>query len=64
MAVMALRGGQMVAFCTTDGTPFSSSMDTSATPVPSSPMASSVLKAGLARKLWAATRTAFCSAGV
>ena len=46
------------------GWPFSSSVETSASPVPSSMIAFSVSKAGLARKVVAAAFTAFCSSGV
>ena len=41
-----------------------SSVETSASPTPSSVIAFSVSKAGFWRKVCAATRTAFCSRGV
>ena len=54
----------MNALCTTVGAPFSSRQDTSASPTPSSMIASSVLNALLALNAPAAAFTAFCSAGV
>ena len=59
MPFMEDWGGRMVARSTTPGAPFSSRKDTSASPVFREAMASSVSKAGLARKVWAAVRTAF-----
>ena len=57
--------GQMMAVsCTIWGTPFSSRKEVRASPVPRFMMTSSVRKAGLGRKVDAAARTAFCSAGV
>ena len=61
---MELRGGRMPAFCTMEGTPFSSRTDTRASPTPRACKASSVLKAGLTRKDLAAARRAFWSLGV
>ena len=48
----------------TRGAPFSSSREMTASPVPRAWIASAVSKAGLARKLWAAAFSPFCSAGV
>ena len=57
-------GGRIFAFSTIEGLPSSSRKLTSASPVPSSKMTSSLLKLGFARNASAAARTAFCSAGV
>ena len=58
------QGAITIARSTTDGLPFSSRKEISASPVPSSWIACSVLKAGLARMVWAAVFTAFWSFGV
>ena len=63
-AAIRLWGQMILVRCTMAGTPSSSRKEVSASPTPSSMMASSAWKAGLARKAWAATRTAFSSAGV
>ncbi len=57
-------GGRIMVRLTTEGTPPSSSTDTKASPMPSWVMTSAVEKAGLARKVSAATFTAFWSRGV
>ena len=49
---------------TIDGTAFSSSVETSASPTPSWVIAVAQSKSGLARKVSAAVFTAFCSRGV
>ena len=64
MAPIWLSGNRTLARSTTLGAPFSSRNDTRASPVSSSRMASSVLNSGLARKVSAATLTAFWSRGV
>ena len=63
-APMRLCGQTIFVRCTTAGTPDASRNEVSASPTPSSMMASSARKAGLARNACAATRTAFSSAGV
>ena len=59
MAPMKDWGGRIVARSTTPGAPDSSRKDTSASPVLSVVMASSVSNLGLVRKVCAATLTAF-----
>ncbi len=56
---MRLAGGAMKARSTMLGRPFSSSRETSASPTPSSVMTPAASKAGLARRVLAAIRTAF-----
>ena len=63
-APMRLCGQTIFVRCTMVGTPCSSKNEVSASPTPSSMMASSARKAGLARNACAATRTALSSAGV
>ena len=53
---MRLDGGRIMVRSTMVGIPLRSSTETSASPLPSCVMASSVLKAGLARKVEAACR--------
>ena len=57
-------GGRTSVFCTTVGTPFSSSTETSASPTPSAWIAVAVSKVGFGRNDAAAARSPFCSAGV
>ena len=61
---MRLDGGRTMVRSTMVGTPLRSRTETSASPLPSWVIASSVLKAGLGRKVEAAVATAFCSRGV
>ena len=58
------NGKSILALCTMPGAPFSSRKLTSASPVSSCVIASSVLNAGFVRKVSAATLTAFWSRGV
>jgi len=58
------EGGRIRVRPTIEGTPLSSSTETSASPVPSWVITSAVEKAGLGRNESAAIRTAFCSLGV
>ena len=64
MAPIWLSGKRILARCTMPGAPFSSRKETSASPVSRFMIASSVEKEGLARKVSAATLTAFWSRGV
>ena len=57
-------GGRTSVRSTMVGAPLPSSVETSASPVPSAVMASAALKAGLGRNVSAADFTAFCSRGV
>ena len=57
-------GGCTSVSSTMLGWPFSSSVETSASPMPSCMMACSVSILGFLRKVVAADLTAFCSAGV
>ena len=57
-------GGAISVRSTIEGAPLPSSVETSASPTPSSVIAFSVSKAGFCRKVSAATRTAFWSRGV
>ena len=59
-----LSGGRIRVRATTVGAPFSSRVETRASPTPSAWMASAVSKAGLARKLSDAAFRPLCSAGV
>jgi hypothetical protein len=56
-------GGRTSVRSTIEGEPFASSVDTSASPVPSVVMTVAQSKAGLGRKVSAAVLTAFCSRG-
>ena len=58
------RGGAMSVRCTGIGTPFSCSVDTSASPTPSCAMTSATSSFGFATNVSAAVRTAFWSRGV
>ena len=58
------RGGKIRARSTMLGAPSACSVETSASPTPSSVITSSTSSFGLGRKVSAAARTAFCSAGV
>ena len=62
--MIPLRGGDTSVCCTGEGMPLSCSVETSASPVPSSWIACSVLNAGFARMVCAAVFTAFWSFGV
>ena len=57
-------GGRMVARWTMEGVPSLSRKERRASPVLRLVSAASVSKAGFCRKVWAAARTTFCSAGV
>ncbi len=61
---MREAGGTTKARCVISGRPPSSSMETSASPTASSPIACSMLNPGLARMVVAAALTAFWSRGV
>ena len=63
-APMRLCGQTIFVRCTMVGTPCSSKNEVSASPTPSSMIASSALNAGFSRNACAATRTAFSSVGV
>ena len=64
IAPMRERGGRISVRSTMPGTPPSPRQDTSASPTPSWPMASSTSSFGFARKVSAAALTAFWSRGV
>ena len=63
-APIRLCGQMIFVRCTMAGMPSSPRNDVSASPTPSSMIASSALNAGFSRNACAATRTAFSSAGV
>ena len=58
------EGGRISVFCTIEGTPLSSSVETSASPTASCVIASKQEKSGLGRKVSAAALTALVSRGV
>ena len=57
-------GGRISVRSTIEGTPFLIKVETTASPTPTSRIASTVLKAGFGRKVSAAARKAFWSRGV
>ena len=64
IAPMRQRGGQIIVRSTGIGTPLSWSIDTSASPTPSSAITLATSSLGLATNVSAAVRTAFWSRGV
>src|SRR5690606_11996943 len=64
IAPILQRGGAISVFSTGIGTPLSCSVDTSASPVPSLPIALATSRSGLETKVSAAVFTAFWSRGV